>query len=273
MSRGLKCYFADSSQRNILGQVGRFGEELCSALLSAQIFSGRDSPLTCADLFNYEQRMAIQVKMCNWKHAQRPLPQQIQALYDEVINGFLVEHGMYAFVFYHGGELRLRKLGEGMKQASKIRSKKLSHAARAEILANELQYIYLVDIRLIRYILRRRPKLLLRKGALVYEERQKKDRYLSLYITRGFLEGFLSNRLLQADILEKAFAFGESEETKGMIIEACAYIRFNGEKEFEKSVPIFAIGRGDTVKAIWRLIRDASSLKIGESQLQLAVDS
>jgi hypothetical protein len=258
--RGERCYFTDISQRDIIGQVGRFGEELCSLQFNSEIFAGKDSPLTCADLFNFDRQMAIQVRMCNYKHAQRPLPKQVETLYKEVTQGFAILHGLYAFVFYHG--VKIEKIDGKIRYKSKIRSKRLSRVARAEILAEELQCIYLIDIRLLRFTLKYYPELLTKEGALVSEERQREDRNISLYVTREQCKAFFEQKALQKKIAKRAFRLGKDEDSLCMVKSLETTIEFRGTKTFEKTIPVYAIGRGDTVKSALKQMPPRSTLII-----------
>ncbi|MEK7184681.1 MAG: hypothetical protein AAB683_00910, partial [Patescibacteria group bacterium] len=176
-------FFAGLNERNVLSQIGKFGEDLTATLLSGEVIS-HTTEHPFVDVVNISMQVGVQVKMCNGRHAQRPMPQQINRLYDELSNPFLYRRGLFVLIFYGGVYQDKGRLGKSM-----IWSRKFSMQTRRRIIAHELQYIYIVDVNFMKFLLDHHSELL-KRGAIVSSE-GKSGREIVLYLNRTFLSGFL----------------------------------------------------------------------------------
>ena len=198
-----------------------------------------------ADVVNRNIGLAAQVKMCNWRHAQRPFPKQVIGLFDEIEQPFLFNKGVYTFIFYRGiYNERNHNAGK-----SKIWSRKFSQAMRWNIIAHELQYIYVIDVRLLRHIVDR-PEFM-RKGASFYVPEEKPTRNEVLYLNRTFMKGFVEMKESHRNLLDTSLGLG-----KWAVKKATPKFCFTGgiTDPFECNIPVHVIGSKRTVKDVIRVM-------------------
>jgi hypothetical protein len=185
---------------HVIAVVADFGEELCAHLFGGEVVSHEEAYASFADVFVKRENLAIQVKMCNGRHAHRPTVSQITALHKEVgTSGFVadVDRGIYALVFYggvHGGGNRAANRGK-----SKLLSRKLDTTAKRSVIANELQYIYVIEAGLMHHFATDPKYAHLRRCGKVKVCAERKlsigTKAQVLYLNRLFLRGFLKDRL------------------------------------------------------------------------------
>ncbi len=254
-----KAHFVGLNERNVLPQVGQFGESLAKALLHGEVVSLNDE-YPFADVVNHDSGLAIEAKMSNWRHAQRILPKQVNRLHEEVSPGFLFQHGIYVLIFYRGIHYSKGRFGK-----SKIWSRKISRADRGEILAQELQYIYIVDVKFLNYLLSKHSHLL-KAGAIVSSE-GKSGREKVLYLNRTTLASLSEednphpSHLQRSLIRRRQIVF--SEEVK---------LKFrNSDRLTKRSISVRYIGSvetGEIVRGLLKSLHPSINLNtLGQEQL------
>jgi hypothetical protein len=243
-----KSSFIGLNERQVLRQVGRFGEEIAAALLDGEMVSDHSEATPFADVVNRKIGLAVQVKMCNGRHAQRPLPKQVVDLFNEIEEPFLFNKGVYAFIFYIGIYNSKKKNNAGK---SKIWSRKFSRGMRREIIAKELQYIYIIDVRLLRYMAHR-PEFM-KEGANLYVPEEKPTRGRVLYLNRTFMKGFREMRESHRELLDVALG-----RDKWAVKTVTKKFRFTEgvPVSFERSIPVYVVGTKRTVRAAMSVLND-----------------
>jgi hypothetical protein len=239
--------FTGLNERQVLGQVGRFGEEIAAALLDGEMVSDHSEQTPFADVVNRKIDLAVQVKMCNGRHAQRPLPKQVIDLFKEIEQPFLFNKGVYTFIFYNG----VHSYKSGHPGKSKLWSRKFSRGMRREIIAHELQYVYILDVRLLRY-LTDCPEFL-KEGANLYVPEEKPNRGKVLYLNRTFMKGFKEMRESHRKLLDTALGRGKWD------VEAITRkFRFTGGVEglLERKISVHIVGSKQTVRAVMSVLDD-----------------
>jgi hypothetical protein len=251
-----KNSFVGLNARQVLSQVGRIGEEITAALVRGEVVGDHPEIIPFADVVNRNLELAVQVKMCNWRHAQRPLPKQVVDLFQEIEYPFLFNKGMYAFIFYRGIHNSRKKKNVGK---SKIWSRKFTRGVRRDIIVRELQYIYLLDVRLLRFMVDR-PEFI-KSGAIVYIPEEKPTRGEVLYLNRTFMKGFPEGKESHRMLLDKALGKG-----RWSIKTVTSRFRFvHGiEGSFRRSIPVHVVGLRKTVKALLpTLCRPLTPISLG----------
>ncbi len=255
--------FCAASDR-VIGTVSAFGEELLAHLVGGTVVSQEEEFVNLADVYISRQKLAVQVKMCNGRHAHRPTVGQIANLHKETEGtGFLVQvsMGVYALVFYMGIHTSVK---HGKRGKSKLLSRKIGRTERRVILANELQYVYILDVRLMQHLATSMEfrHLRRRSSEVIVCDRFKSNRErqtLILCLNRNFLKGFIKNRLRQdcQQALDQAFGTG-----RWSVAEDMTQLRFSADDggEFGKTIPIRVIGGKKTVSTVRHLL----SRKLGE---------
>jgi hypothetical protein len=235
-----KNSFIGLNERGVLRQVGRFGEEIAATLLDGEMVSDHSEATPFADVVNRKISLAVQVKMCNGRHAQRPLPKQVIDLFKEIEQPFLFNKGVYTFIFYNG----IHSYKSGHRGKSKIWSRKFSRGMRREIIAHELQYVYILDVRLLRY-LTDCPEFL-KEGANLYVPEEKPTRGRVLYLNRTFMKGFREMRESHRELLDVALG-----PDKWAVKTVTKKFRFTEgvPVSFDRSIPVYVIGTKRTVRA------------------------
>jgi hypothetical protein len=228
------------NERRVLSQVGRFGEEIAATLLKGEMVSDHSEETPFADVVNRKIGLAVQVKMCNSRHAQRPLPKQVVGLFDEIEQPFLFNKGVYTFIFYNGVYST-----KGKKGKSKIWSRKFSRGVRRDIIAHDLQYVYILDVRLLRHMVDR-PEFI-KTGANLYVPEEKPDRGEVLYLNRTLMKGFSEMRESHRKLLDEALGMD-----KWAVKMVTPKFRFTGDApaSFDRDIPVHIIGTKRTVMAI-----------------------
>lgn len=240
-----KNSFIGLNARQVLGQVGRLGEDIAAALFHGDIVSDHPESAPFADVVNTRSGLAVQVKMCNGRHAQRPLPRQVLDLHREVTHPFLYDKGVYAFIFYSGVDESSKR---GRKGKSMIWSRKFSRGTRRQIIAHELQYVYVVDVGLLRLLLKK-PRFI-KTGALVYVPEEKPDRDKVLYLNRTFMKGFLKVTDGHRALLDEAYGkrgwLVRTRATKLLFTDAVG-------ASFVREVPVHFVGSSRVVRSLERV--------------------
>ena len=181
MRRRTQKMFAAIDSRNMFYQIGRMGEDIAESLLSGESVA-EDYNFPFADVIHIPSGTACQVKMCNGRHAARILPHQISRLDEEVKDGgFAFGTGIYVLVFYRG-------IDDTRNGKSLLFSRKNSGEKRREIIAEELQYIYIIDVSLLVHITKRHPDFY--KEGCVVSSQGKTGREGAIYLNRTTLAGF-----------------------------------------------------------------------------------
>jgi hypothetical protein len=235
-----KNSFVGLNARQVLPQVGCLGEEIAAVMLNGEIVSDHSEQTPFADVVNRKVDLAVQVKMCNGRHAQRPLPKQIIDLFQEINQPFLFDKGVYVFIFYKGVNETQAKRGK-----SKIWSRKFSRGMRRDIIARELQYIYIIDVRLLRH-LTDCPEFI-KTGAIVYVPEEKPNRGEVLYLNRTFMKGFPERRQSHRELLDTALGRGHWQ-----VKTLTPKFRFTQgvEGPFHRWIPVHVVGSRPTVAAV-----------------------
>ncbi|MDE2116872.1 MAG: hypothetical protein KGI79_03290, partial [Patescibacteria group bacterium] len=177
---------------HVIEHVGDFGEDFCAHLFGGERIPRDDEGGELMDVYVRRPRLAVQVKMCNRRHASRPTIEQIKRLAAEVGTvGFVypIKQGVYAFVFYRGYKESRNRC------RSKLLSRRLSVFGKRTIIAHELQYVYVVDVRLVQHFVTSPAFESLRRGGVIKVWAKRKlganiDRDRILYLNRTFLKGF-----------------------------------------------------------------------------------
>jgi len=217
--------FVAVNSRQILSQVGCFGERVTASLFGGEIVSGTCDPSNL-NMDVTTQDTLFQVKMCNGRHAVRILPRQIEHLAQVVANPFVYTHGYYVLMFYRG-------IMGGRNGKSRLMSRRLSHYDRWEILAQEMQRIYVVDVRILNHLINSDIPQMLREGTIV-ESEGKQGRNVTLYINRSF---FLRDETLKM-VLTKVFGkLGWRIVTQSITVPIIGSLKVN-----EVRMPVTFIG-------------------------------
>ena len=235
-----KQSFAGLNDRRLFQLIGQFGEKIAASLVQGDVVSGELQPYPFADVINPARGLAVQVKMCNGRHAQRPLPQQVIDLFTEIDDGFLFDKGIYVFVFYRGVHESAGREGK-----SKLWSRRLTENLRREIIANELQYIYIVDVRFLRSLID--DKRFMKRGGLFYNPDIKPRRDEVLYLNRSFMKGFSMMRESHRCLLDTALG-----HRRWSVRKTSMKFRFDAgsERRLERVVPVHVIGTRITVSSV-----------------------
>lgn len=246
--------FAGVNERGLLATVGYFGEELATAILKGERVSD-DEDYDFADVVHHGLGIAIEVKMSNQRHPHRPMPQQIKRLHTGVAGpNFLYSHGVYFLICYRG-VIRTRK-NDGK---SMLWSRKISPIKRKLVIAQELQYIYVVDVEFLHYLAEKEPTFL-RNGAIVSSE-GRSNRETVLYLNRTTLGGFLKRTEESRLLLERALG-----RHKWCVATRQVNLCFTGEAEkqeesqgqlslpLRRTIPVYFIGKKSTGNAITSLL-------------------
>lgn len=278
IATGDGSYAKGYASRGIFGEVGTVGENICAPIFDAAKVEQHEQKF--ADLFNFDHGVSFQVKTANYSHGGKITAGQLEQLYLSVRDGFVVQHGVYAIVFWHGiSNHPSAKTDRGRPcRKSKIKSKAISCSERAKIIFQDLQFIFLVDARLLRYILRRHPsafyprKKEARQGVMFSDKRHLASRRSAVEPGRQFFLGFIQGNALQKRLLRGAFSRGYDEDTRGMIEthKVSIICQNNGSGDVLKKIPVHVVGRGDTVKAVRKMTRKRVRLDIngnGNEQL------
>lgn len=251
----------------VLGEVGRCGEDITAKLLGGEVISDQSDLEVTMDVLQAERHLGVEVKMCNYTHEHRPVVGQIARLYEGVQKpGFImdVRRGVYSLNFYKGVVEKKGNCG----RKSKIMSRKISAERRRTIIAQEMQYIYLVDIELLNHLatcgefkhLRHLMKL---RGFCDATKEYRQD-YTMLCLTRTFLKGFMEGKEmsnLHRRALDNTYGPG------GWIVEEkivkMRFVRKNGHG-FIKKIPVRMIGSQRVVKVLRELVtrQDIYSMKL-----------
>ena len=246
--------FAGVNERGLLATVGYFGEELATAILKGERVSD-DTDYGFADVVNHGHAIAAEVKMANGRHAHRPMPEQIERLHKGVARpSFLYSHGVYFLICYCGVVETIENKGKSM-----LWSRRNSCRKRKLLIAQELQYIYVVDVEFLHYLAENEPTFL-RNGAIVSSE-GRSNRETVLYLNRTTLGGFLKRTEESRLLLERALG-----RHKWCVATRQVNLCFTGEAEkqeesqgqlslpLRRTIPVYFIGKKSTGKAITSLL-------------------
>lgn len=246
----------NAAAAQVIVPVANFGEDFCAHLFRGKVVSQEEEFATFADVFVKEQNLAIQVKMCNHRHAHRPTVEQVETLYNEAGSvGFVtqVDHGIYALVFYNG----VHPPTKTRRGKSKLLSRRLDVTAKRQIIARELQYVYVIDVRLMQFLATNRDFTFLRKsgGVKVWNQRKVSLNHNRpiLYLTRTFLGRFLG----KAPDAECRKALDTVYNKTGwMVKEECIPMRFTRNKNvtLTRDVSVRIIGSRALVRKVGSLI-------------------
>jgi hypothetical protein len=248
---GQKGHWANLASRGIPQEQEAFGENLGANIFNAEIISrpgGGGNPI--CDLYNAEHLVGFQARMCNCKHSQVPKPRQIARLHDEIQVSFLIRHGVYALIYYGG--VKQEKVDGKWKYSSLTKSRTLSILSRMTIWAKELQYIYIVDVRLLHYLVVHHPELVSKKALCPHPWVGGGSEALPL--NRTFMKGFRDGSKEHARMLRRAL-----KGKPGMVKEFEVTLDCLGEEDFQKKLPIYIVGRTDTVEATSQLVQSRSA--------------
>lgn len=241
-SQAKNC-FCGVNERKVLEQVGEFGERISASVFRGDIIS-KSQEFPTVDVANYRHNLAVQVKMCNGHHAARPTPKQVESFYSEVYESpFLFTRGLYCLLFYRGVK------GGKEHGKSKIWSKKYSKEYRQQVIVKELQYMYLIDVRLIMHLMVHHSSKVIRKGAIVSSE-GKKHRKTAVYLKRSFLASFRESVPEYLKILDEAFG-----ENRWRIYEDSVRLRFRfSNRIMLRPLPVYYIGSKKHFKVVRKLL-------------------
>ncbi len=242
---------------HVIGIVADFGEDLCANLLGGEVVSNDPSYAQFSDVFVHKRGLAVQVKMCNSRHAHRPTVAQIETLNEEIGKiGFVasVRKGVYALIFYKG---IMRGADAKHPGKSKLLSRKINGVGKRFILANELQFIYIIDARLMHHLATDSHFSFLRRSSRVKVCADRKLRWILerpvLYLNRMFLRGFINGGL--SEISREALQVVFGRHGWGAV-EHGVSLRFHGrDADFEKTIPVRIIGSKSTVRMILDLMK------------------
>ncbi|MDD5318280.1 MAG: hypothetical protein PHF79_00450 [Candidatus Pacebacteria bacterium] len=253
-------FYAAANQ--VIEVVASFGEELCAKITGGEVVSTDQDYASFADVFVEDHSLAVQVKMCNHRHAHRPTISQVVTLHEQVKEvSFLVNvmHGVYALVFYGGVGL-----GGINRGKSKILSRKLGREGKKVVIGRELQYIYFIDVELMNYLATEKAYEHLRKSGKVKVCAERKlyskiDKTV-LYLNRTFLQGFVGQPVQQTyrDMLDASLGSGDWRIRKEKI-----NLRFTTSVGLvRKALPIIMVGSREVVKSLRKMVRKADGIKI-----------
>lgn len=241
--------FAALSERGILGQVGLFAERVVAKTLRGTVLADDDN-VECeyADVINIASGLAVQVKACNARHCHRIGPSQIKRLYKETRYGFLLTNGFYALVFYRGVHKTTKREGK-----SKFFSRRFSSSDRRRVIAEDLQYIYVMGVKLMRRLLKVEP--LMKRGAIVYNPRHHESRSTVLGLNRQFMAGFIQPKKFHRRLLYQVYGRGWISRTvyKELTFDG------NGSGTFRRDIPIHVVG-GRNAKVVLSILKSESDL-------------
>lgn len=254
----------------VLGEVGRCGEDITARLLGGEVISDQTDLEVTMDVLQAERHLGVEVKMCNYTHEHRPVVGQIARLHEGVQKpGFImdVRRGIYSLNFYKGVMEKKGKKG----RKSMIMSRKISAERRRTIIAQEMQYIYLVDIEILNYLATREEFQHLRhlmklRGFCDASKTYRQD-YTMLCLTRTFLKGFMEGKEMSG--LHRQ-ALDNTYGPEGWIVEEkvvkMRFVRKNGHS-FVKQIPVRMIGSRRAVKVLRELVtrQDIYSMKLHTS--------
>lgn len=265
--------------KNFLGAFSRvvpavheFGESFTSVLIGGEVVSRDEHYMDVADVHVESVKLAVQTKMCNGRHGGRARLGQVWRLHSEVRDKvkFLVDikHGAYIFIFYNGVHCTKSKKGK-----SKLLSRKISKAGKFEIIAQELQYVYFVDIDLMHHIgtstdfsdVQTDGRCMIHCETKVAHSRDR----LFLYLNRTFLKSFLGNlpkRLHGA--LESSLG-----RNKWCVEESTTKVEFRGTAgKFMRSIPVKFIGRKNLHRILSSRLKPLTKfdLRVIDHQAELA---
>lgn len=236
--------FAALSERGIPGQVGLFAERVVAKACRGTVPVDDNVPVCeYADVVNIDAGLAMQVRACNARHCARIEPAQIKRLYKETRYGFLLSNGFYALVFYRGVHWTKKRAGK-----SKFFSRKFSRSDRQRIIAEDLQYIYVVGVKLMRRLLR--VEGFLKQNGIVFDPEHHPHRSIVLALSRHFLAGFIQPRGFHRHLLHDVYGRGWVSRTidgKRLTFDG------NGSGIFQKKIPIHVIG-GQNAKVVLEIL-------------------
>ena len=250
-SNGKRNFLAAANQ--VINVVASFGEAFCAKLFGGEIVSTDEEFSAVADVIVERSKVAVQVKMCNRKHAHRPTVGQISTLFNEVEDDVKfvrdIRVGVYALVFYDGVH-RSEKIGV---RKSKLLTRTLSRDAKGDVLAEEIEYVHVLDVALMHHLATASGFEKLRKSGNVKVCAERKLGWnfdnAVLYLTRTFLNGFMEKELDKVHQSALEGAFGQS---KWRIEEHHVPFVFKGVggKRLRKSIIVRVIGHKNTNKTV-----------------------
>lgn len=237
MRKRTQKMFAAIDSRNMFQQIGRMGEDITTSLLSGECVSDDDG-FPFADIVHIPSGIACQVKMCNGRHAVRILPNQINRLGEQVQGGgFVFGTGIYVLVFYKG--IDYTRNGKSL-----LFSRKNSGEKRREIIAEELQYIYIVDVSLLAHIAKDHPSFF--KIGCIVSSQGKTGREGAVYLNRTTLAGFRDKQEPFKKILNEEY--GPNGWTTGSTQVEFSFIK--GDSTIKRDLPVHYIGSRKTARVV-----------------------
>ncbi|NDB58053.1 hypothetical protein EB001_06385 [bacterium] len=237
MKRCTQKMFAAIDSRNMFSQIGRMGEIIAESLLLGERVSS-DEVYPSADVVNIEEGVVCEVKMCNGRHAIRILPNQINRLGEQVQDGgFVFGTGIYVLIFYRG-------IDRSRGGKSLLFSRKNSGDKRREIIADELQYIYVVDVPLLVHITKNYPDFY-RLGCIVSSQ-GKTGREGAVYLNRTTLAGFRDKQGPFKKILNEKY--GPHGWTTGSTQVEFGFTK--GDSIIKRDLPVHYIGSRKTARVV-----------------------
>lgn len=237
MKRCTKKIFGLTTFRGIPRTVGDLGEEIAASLLSGERVLG-DEVYPSADVANFEKRVLCEVKMCNGRHAARILPDQINRLGEEVRDGgFVFGTGIYVLIFYRG-------IDRSRGGKSLLFSRKISRDKRREIIAEELQCAYVVDVPLLVHITEHHPAFY--KEGCIVSSQGKKGREGAIYLNRTTLAGFNGKQEPYRRILNEQY--GPNGWTTGSTQVEFSFTK--GDSIIKRDLPVHYIGSRKTARVV-----------------------
>lgn len=237
MRRRTQKIFAAIDSRNMFSQIGRMGEIIAESLLLGERVSS-DEVYPSADVVNIEEGVVCEVKMCNGRHAIRILPNQINRLGEQVQDGgFVFKTGIYVLVFYKG-------VDETRGGKSLLFSRKNSGNNRREIIADELQYIYIIDVSLLVHITKHHPTFY--KEGCIVSSQGKKGREGAIYLNRTTLAGFRNRQEPFKRILNERY--GPNGWTTGSTQVEFGFTK--SDSIVKRDLPVHYIGSRKTARVV-----------------------
>ncbi len=264
-------YFCAAADRVII-PVYMFGEDLTAHLFGGEVVSQDENYRDFADVYIEGSNLALQVKMCNGRHASRPTAKQIETTKKNVEDfGFVVDpkHAFYCLVFYIAINGKTKK----HHASSKLSSRKLDTLGRRTIVARELQYVYVIDVKLMHHLATSAefPDLQRTGDVKVHADRKirhYKDRVV-LYLNRSFLKKLRSPSPETRNTNALKEVFGNDG---WKIQEQRSHVRFFREDglKFEKKLPITIIGGKKAVGTVGNLLLKQNGKKMALNQAQIS---
>lgn len=237
MRRCTKKIFAATDERGLFQLIGDMGERIAESLLLGERVSS-DEVYPSADVVNIREGVVCEVKMCNARHAIRILPDQINRLGEQVQDGgFVFKTGLYVLVFYKG-------VDEARGGKSLLFSRKISREKRRRVIAEQLQYIYVVDVPLLVHITKNHPDFY-RLGCIVSSQ-GKTGREGAVYLNRTTLAGFRDKQEPFKRILNEEY--GPHGWTTGSTQVEFSFTK--NDSTIKRDLPVHYIGSRKTARVV-----------------------